>query len=100
MPAERERSRAWVRFRREFLRGEPLCRACAAEGLSVAADELDHVVPLHRGGGMWDRENVQPLCRDCHAAKTRRERGRDATLEDGSLEGVRWCPERQDWIRE
>jgi len=38
-----------------------------------AADEVDHIVPLSRGGGD-ERSNLQPLCRPCHAAKTARER--------------------------
>ena len=37
--------------------------------------ELDHVVPLNRGGSN-DRSNLQILCTACHAAKTDRELGR------------------------
>ena len=31
--------------------------------------ELDHIIPLHRGGSN-ESENLQLLCVDCHRAKT------------------------------
>lgn len=33
------------------------------------ADEVDHVVPLFKGGTN-DESNLQPLCRPCHVDKT------------------------------
>ena len=36
--------------------------------------EVDHVVPLERGGEPWQLGNLQALCRTCHIAKTRGER--------------------------
>ena len=65
----RLRGRGWQRIRRSVLMAEPLCRACKGQGIVKAADEIDHVQPLHKGGGN-DRGNLQPLCADCHAAKT------------------------------
>ena len=35
--------------------------------------ELDHIVPLHIGGGN-DDDNLQLLCPSCHLEKTRKER--------------------------
>ncbi|MEI5998246.1 HNH endonuclease [Paraburkholderia bengalensis] len=32
-------------------------------------DQIDHVVSLEQGGGN-DDANLQPLCDDCHKAKT------------------------------
>ena len=32
--------------------------------------ELDHVIPVSRGGKHWDESNLQILCRECHFAKT------------------------------
>jgi hypothetical protein len=37
--------------------------------------ELDHIIPLHRGGSN-DYENLQLLCRDCHKEKTAAEHPR------------------------
>ena len=52
-------------MRRRVLREEPLCRACG-ERSSV---EVDHIVPLHRGGSLMDRANLQGLCVECHQSK-------------------------------
>lgn len=51
---------------------EPLCRACLKRGIESPADEVDHIVPLSRGGSDT-RANKQSLCVPCHAAKTRAE---------------------------
>ncbi len=49
---------------------------CANCG-TIAQLETDHIVPLHRGGkDEWN--NLQSLCKDCHAAKTAREAGERA----------------------
>ncbi len=65
----RIRGRRWRRTREAVLEAEPLCRSCAARGLTVAAREVDHIQPLHCGGtNAYD--NLQPLCGACHRAKT------------------------------
>jgi len=56
------------------MRREPLCRHCLARGVVRAATELDHIVPLSRGGSD-DDDNKQPLCAECHYRKTVSERG-------------------------
>jgi 5-methylcytosine-specific restriction protein A len=67
---QRIRGRRLQRIRREHFRRNPLCVHCEAKGLVSLAVELDHIVPLHRGGS--DSEaNRQGLCAECHAAKTR-----------------------------
>ena len=63
------------RWRSRLLASAPLCAHCAAEGRTVAATELDHIVPLARGGALMDESNVQPLCAPHHAAKTARDFG-------------------------
>lgn len=46
------------------------CARCGLEILASAID-VDHIVPLYKGGEDIDG-NVQPLCRAvCHKAKTR-----------------------------
>ena len=71
------RIRSTVRYRR-FQRGillrEPLCRPCRIAGLTVGAEEMDHIVPVHKAPGrFWDPENVQPICTNCHKTKTANE---------------------------
>lgn len=66
-------SRRWRKVRARLLRREPLCRECAREGLTVAATEVDHVVPRWQGGAVFDEANLQPLCGEHHDRKTARE---------------------------
>ena len=61
-------------WRERILRAEPLCRACAAKGLTTVAREVDHLVPLEFGG-TYDDANANPLCVPCHKAKTAKDRG-------------------------
>lgn len=66
----------WQRkaVRERYLRAHPLCAECERQGRLAAATELDHVVPLSKGG-THDDANLQGLCRECHATKSRAERG-------------------------
>ena len=47
------------------------CVQCGAGGRI----EVDHIVPLRDGGAPFDLDNLQTLCRACHARKTRVEIG-------------------------
>lgn len=60
--------------RARWLRAHPLCVACKLEGYFTPATEVDHIVPLAKGGAD-DLGNLQSLCHDCHDAKTRRDFG-------------------------
>ena len=66
------RGRGLQRERKRVLEAEPYCRHCTAKGLSTIATEVDHVTPLYKGG-KDERSNRQPLCHDCHKAKTYRD---------------------------
>lgn len=59
----------WDRQRRnrEMLSREPWCGLCGR-----MATEIDHVIPLAKGG-TDATANLQPLCASCHKAKTGRE---------------------------
>jgi 5-methylcytosine-specific restriction endonuclease McrA len=35
--------------------------------------EVDHIIPLSRGGAVRDEDNIQSLCAECHRAKSMRE---------------------------
>ena len=67
----------YKRARRRFLAQNPLCAQCRADGITVAATELDHIKPAHTHPDLfWDRTNWQGLCRACHEAKTAAENRR------------------------
>lgn len=75
-PSRRGYGGAWRAIRLEHLRRHPLCEMdCAARGQTVAASEVDHRVPLARGG-THDTSNLQSACTPCHSRKTVREDGR------------------------
>lgn len=67
-------SSRWRALRATVLREQPLCCACAESGLLVAAQVVDHVRPIKRGGERFDRANLQSLCVSCHNRKTAIER--------------------------
>lgn len=72
--AARGYGRRWRKLRESVLRRRPLCEDCLARGLTVAAEDLDHVVARAKGG-TDDEANLRPLCHACHSAKTVREDG-------------------------
>ncbi|MDR5790294.1 HNH endonuclease signature motif containing protein [Caballeronia sp. LP003] len=47
---------------------------CLDAGLVTQADEVDHVLPLYRGGTDHP-SNLQSLCTLCHETKTRDDLG-------------------------
>lgn len=81
-PTPRDKTAAAARRRLRHLRENPLCVECLKLGRTRVAVELDHVVPLHKGGSN-DDDNLQGLCRPCHSAKSAQERGFKPRVEIG-----------------
>lgn len=77
---ERIRGRRLQRIRREHLQREPLCVLCARKQVVRAGTEVDHVIPLFKGGAD-DETNRQTLCDECHKAKTRQDLGQKDRIE-------------------
>ena len=71
-----------LRIRARHFRWNPLCVLCDARGRVRLATELDHILPLHKGGAEHD-SNRQGLCAECHAAKTRQDKGQKERPEYG-----------------
>jgi len=79
---ERERQRGsaasrgygaeWRRKRATYLAEHPWCVDCLAKGQYVPATEVDHVIPLSRGGAD-EPSNYAGRCKPHHSAKTMRE---------------------------
>ena len=55
----------WPVVRRKVLRLSDVCYLCGTRG----ADEVDHVIPRHKGGGD-SVDNLRPVHRACHAKKS------------------------------
>lgn len=69
---KRPRGRIGAEQRARRLAAEPLCRDCLSAGMARPAEEIDHIVPLSKGG--TDEEtNIRCLCKGCHAYRTRRD---------------------------
>lgn len=71
----RLRGREWEDLRRAVL--DAANWRCA--GCGGYANEVDHIVPLHKRGAPRDPANLQALCGGCHGAKTRSENRREPT---------------------
>ena len=64
----------YQKFRDRFMRRNPLCAECARQGLVTVSEEMDHIVPVVEAPDrIWDKTNLQALCRPCHEEKTARE---------------------------
>lgn len=62
--------RPWRRIVEQVrIRDEYTCKHC---GIVTSSGEVDHIVPLSRGGDSRP-ESLQYLCVPCHAAKSKRE---------------------------
>ena len=66
---KRIRGDALQKLRRRVFRERPLCAACEQKGKVSEARELDHIIPLFKGGSDED-ENLQGLCVECHREKS------------------------------
>ena len=72
---QRTLGRKWMRLRQAVMaRANWLCEHCFKEGRPTPAREVDHVVPLCKGG-TDALDNLAALCVPCHEAKTARDMG-------------------------
>lgn len=72
-------TRKWQRLASDWIHKYPLCVLCLVRGTnSIYHNDgsshlhVDHIEP-HRGdsGLFWDQNNLETLCRDCHAIDKR-----------------------------
>lgn len=62
----------WAELRAKLIKNrgskcEKCDKDCSADTHEL---ELDHIIALVNGGGMWNTDNLQLLCNQCHKEKT------------------------------
>src|SRR5262245_56306550 len=60
----------WRRLRRAKLAANPACEYHPAGAFALAVD-VDHRVPISRGGDPLAWSNLVSSCHECHSSKTR-----------------------------
>ena len=72
-PVERVTGNSLYALMKRFERDNPrVCAECVRQGTASYGAELDHITPLHMGGGN-NIENLQWLCVEHHADKSKQE---------------------------
>lgn len=70
---------AWTKLRLRILRRDyGLCQPCKREGRLTLAQQVDHIIPVSKGGSN-DAGNLQSICIACHNDKTRADLGQKAS---------------------
>lgn len=63
-------STKWRKFSKQFKVDNPLCVKCLQEGRTTPSYYTDHIKSINSGGAIWDKTNLQALCKSCNASKT------------------------------
>lgn len=68
-------SYTWQKLRHRKFLANPVCEMCAAEGRATPTEEVHHIIPVESGRDeaemkrlAYDFDNLQSLCKACHAA--------------------------------
>lgn len=71
---------AWAKMSRAYRRANPLCECCIVRGIMTDITPgdykgcVDHMIPITRGGSMYNLKNLLALCKECHDVKSSHER--------------------------
>lgn len=78
----------WARASKAFRAAHPICgerhdgtldkihSRCAAEGITTAAQCVDHILPMSQGGAKLDPTNLMSACHRCNVARRNVDHGR------------------------
>lgn len=76
--------KGWKKIRLATLRRDNwLCVICNKKNKVISAKEVDHIIPVS-SGGTHEMDNLQSLCKECHALKTKRDISRQRRLKSKS----------------
>jgi 5-methylcytosine-specific restriction protein A len=62
-------SKRWRALSKLVEDAEPFCQICGRDATGRLG-ATDHIMPINKGGGQYDRNNLQRLCVSCHARKS------------------------------
>jgi len=63
-------SKEWYKLRNWFVKQNPLCVHCKAEGRATPVQVVDHIIPVKAGGARLSSDNLRSLCNRHHAIVT------------------------------
>ncbi len=67
---------AWAKMSKAYRRANPLCECCIVLGIMTDITPgdykgcVDHMIPITRGGSMYNLNNLLALCKSCHDTKS------------------------------
>jgi 5-methylcytosine-specific restriction protein A len=64
---------AWLKLRNYKRLLSPLCEHCLILDILTPYHTIDHIKPISEGGEPLNLDNLQTLCKQCHAIKTGKE---------------------------
>lgn len=71
----------WTKLRKRKINSNPICEICNDNGIITPAEEVHHISPVEDAVStdemerlMFDYNNLQSLCHDCHANEHARRR--------------------------
>ena len=70
-------SKSWRSLRNYYISMFPLCELCNKQGYTIPGEEVDHRTSIRQGGAALSINNLQTLCKTCHARKSSREASRE-----------------------
>ena len=59
----------WTKASRRYRELHPLCEECKREGITTAAEVVDHITPFPICKDFFDESNWQALCQRCNIEK-------------------------------
>jgi 5-methylcytosine-specific restriction endonuclease McrA len=84
---------SWDDVRKSIMeRDNYTCRHCGRRLLKEEC-KIDHIEALCLGGSMWDRNNLQTLCKNCHDDKTAEDRAKHNYLKHNISPILDYIPE-------
>jgi 5-methylcytosine-specific restriction protein A len=64
----------WHKVSEMHLNEFPLCVECEKQGKTTAATLTHHIIPIAEGGAVYDWDNLESLCIECHEVKHKNDR--------------------------